>query len=202
MRKNSRVDNAYASAFLKIIFKDLNGNSIRLASDILDFCTLIRLHPDLEKFLSNPLYNDKKKKNFLNDFFGDFLNPLVLNFLNLLCDTRRIFYISSILKVFLEILVKTANSAVIEIEIPTNDNSKMDLKKLNTILSSCLLKNAVFYNTNSKNFSFFRKPLLIYTLKQKSELLGGFTLNFLINSKVVDFSIETKIQKLFKIINF
>lgn len=199
MRKNSKINTAYANALLKIVLKD--ANSIRLVSDILDFCTLIKLNQNLRQFLSNPLYNDKKKKEFLNDFFGDFLNPLVLAFLNVLCDIKEILNISSILKVFLEILIKTANSVVIEIEIPTNENSKMDLKKLNTILSSCLLKTALFSDTNFKSFALFRQPILIYTIKQNSELLGGFTLNFLINSKVVDFSITTKIQKLFKIIN-
>ena len=203
MKQNSSVGNAYAYAFLKVIYKDLNFSSFtHLVSDMLDFCTLINAYPSIEQFLSNPTYDSKKKKQFLNDFFAGSLNPLILNFLNLLCDTKRIIYISSILVVFLEMLLKSTNSYIIEIEVPRTDNYKIDLVKLNLILSNWFLKNKKDAQFDSINFACFKEPLLIYTIKQKSELLGGFRLNFLTESKVVDFSIATKIQKISKVLDY
>lgn len=203
MKQNSSIGNAYAYAFLKVIYKDLNFTSFtHLVSDMLDFCTLINAYPSIEQFLSNPTCDSKKKKQFINDFFGNSLHPLLINFLNLLCDTKRIIYISSILIVFLEMLLKSTNSYIVEIEIPRNENYKIDIVKLNAILSSWFLKNKKNAQFDSINFACFKEPLLIYTIKQNSELLGGFRLNFLTESKIVDFSIATKIQRISKVLDY
>jgi ATP synthase F1 delta subunit len=202
MIQNSRIGDPYAYAFLKVIYKDLNFASFScLISDMLDFCTIFNTYPNIEQFLSNPTYDNKKKKQFLNDFFGQSLNSLLLNFLNLLCDTKRIIYISSILKLFLEFLLKSTNSYVVEIEVPMTNSSKININKLNIILSNWFLKNKKETQFKNINFAYFKEPLLIYTVKQKSELLGGFKLNFLTESKIIDFSISTKISKISKILD-
>ena len=104
MGLSSRVGDAYAYAFLKVIYKDLTFSTFtHLVSDMLDFSTLFNAYPSIEKFLANPTYDAKKKKQFLNEFFGNSLNPLIMNFLNLLCDTKRIGW-----------AVKTINAPVIE----------------------------------------------------------------------------------------
>jgi F0F1-type ATP synthase delta subunit len=201
MIQNSRIGDPYAYAFLKVIYKDLNFASFScLISDMLDFCTIFNTYPNIEQFLSNPTYDNKKKKQFLNDFFGQSLNSLLLNFLNL-CDTKRIIYISSILKLFLEFLLKSTNSYVVEIEVPMTNSSKININKLNIILSNWFLKNKKETQFKNINFAYFKEPLLIYTVKQKSELLGGFKLNFLTESKIIDFSISTKISKISKILD-
>jgi len=91
---------------------------------------------------------------------------------------------------------------IIEIEVPRTENYKIDLVKLNLILSTWFLKNKKDAQFDTINFACFKEPLLIYTIKQKSELLGGFRLNFLTESKVVDFSIATKIQKISKVLDY
>jgi F0F1-type ATP synthase delta subunit len=203
MAKDARIGDAYAYAFLKVIYKDLNFLTFaNLVLDMLDFSTLFNLCPTIGEFLSNPTYENKKKKQFLKDFVGYSLNPLIMNFLNLLCDTKRIIYISSILKVFLEILLKSTNSSIVEIEVPITNNYKIDKTKLNTILCSWFLKNKKASQFNNINFACFKEPLLIYTIKQKAELLGGFRLNFLTESKIVDFSIAGKIQRISKVLDY
>ena len=203
MGLSSRVGDAYAYAFLKVIYKDLTFSTFtHLVSDMLDFSTLFNAYPSIEKFLANPTYDAKKKKQFLNEFFGNSLNPLIMNFLNLLCDTKRIIYLDSILKVFLELLLKSTNSYIIEIQIPNSQNYKVDINKLNIILSNWFIKNKKDVSFEKINFACFKEPLIIYTIKQKPELLGGFILNFLTESKTVDFSIAGKIAKITKVLEY
>jgi len=203
MGLSSRVGDAYAYAFLKVIYKDLTFSTFtHLVSDMLDFSTLFNAYPSIEKFLANPTYDAKKKKQFLNEFFGNSLNPLIMNFLNLLCDTKRIIYLDSILKVFLELLLKSTNSYIIEIQIPNSQNYKVDINKLNVILSNWFIKNKKDVSFEKINFACFKEPLIIYTIKQKPELLGGFILNFLTESKTVDFSIAGKIEKITKVLEY
>jgi len=120
----------------------------------------------------------------------------------LLCDTKRIIYLDSILKVFLELLLKSTNSYIIEIQIPNSQNYKVDINKLNVILSNWFIKNKKDVSFEKTNFACFKEPLIIYTIKQKPELLGGFILNFLTESKTVDFSIAGKIEKITKILEY
>ena len=203
MGLSSRVGDAYAYAFLKVIYKDLTFSTFtHLVADMLDFSTLFNAYPSIEKFLANPTYDAKKKKQFLNEFFGNSLNPLIMNFLNLLCDTKRIIYLDSILKAFLQLLLKSTNSYIIEIQIPNSQNYKVDINKLNIILSNWFIKNKKDVSFEKINFACFKEPLIIYTIKQKPELLGGFILNFLTESKTVDFSIAGKIEKITKVLEY
>jgi F0F1-type ATP synthase delta subunit len=203
MVQNSKSGDPYAYAFLKVIYNELNfSNFSCLVGDMLDLCTIINSYPSIEQFLSNPIYDSNKKKQFLNTFFGQYLNSLVINFLNLLCDTKRIVYISSILKLFLEILLRNTNSSVIEIQLPMIDFCKININRLDIILSTWFSNKKTKKLTQDKNFILFKEPLLIYTIKQKPELLGGFKLNFLTESKIIDFSISTKIQKILKVLEY
>lgn len=203
MGLNSRVVDVYAYAFLKVVYKDLTFSTFtHLVADMLDFSTLFNAYPSIEKFLANPTYDAKKKKQFLNEFFGNSLNPLIMNFLNLLCDTKRIIYLDSILKVFLQLLLKSTNSYIIEIQVPNSQNYKIDINKLNVILSNWFIKNKKDISFEKTNFACFKEPLIVYTIKQKPELLGGFILNFLTESKTVDFSIAGKIEKITKVLEY
>lgn len=203
MVENSKIGDPYAYAFLKVVYSDLNFTNFScLIADILDFCTILNLYPSIQKFLSNPTYDVKKKKELLNDFGGKSLNSLVINFLYLLCDTKRIVYISSILKIFLEIFLKSTNAYLVEIEIPVIEACTIYIDKLNKILSNWFIENQNQVKFNKINFACFKEPLLIYTIKQNSGLLGGFKLNFLTESKTVDFSISTKIQKISRILDY
>jgi F0F1-type ATP synthase delta subunit len=125
-----------------------------------------------------------------------------MNFLNLLCDTKRILNINSILKLFLEILLKSTNSYVVELEVSNIKNYKLDLNNLSLILSNWFSKTRKFNEFENINFSCFKEPIIIFTVKQTPEILGGFKLNFLTESKVIDFSILGKIQKIAKVLKY
>lgn len=120
----------------------------------------------------------------------------------MLCDTKRIIYISSIIKVFLEILLKSTNSYIVEIQVPMKNFCKINIDKLNSILSKWFSKKKIETQFEQINFNYFKEPFLIYTIKQKPELLAGFTLNFMTESKIIDLSVSTKIQKISKILDY
>jgi hypothetical protein len=82
------------------------------------------------------------------------------------------------------------------------DSCKININKLNKILSNWFSKKKRDTQFENQSFTSFKEPFLIYTVKQKSELLGGFRLNFLTESKIVDFAISTKIQKISKILEY
>jgi F0F1-type ATP synthase delta subunit len=48
----------------------------------------------------------------------------------------------------------------------------------------------------------FDKSLVIFTVKEVPGLLGGFRLNFVTDSKVIDFSIAGKIKRLAAVLNY
>lgn len=203
MGVDSKVGDAYAYALLKVLYKDLNFSSFTsLVSDMLDFAALFNTCPTIEEFLANPTYSAKQKKQFLNDFFGTSLNPIIMNFLNLLCDTKRIIYISSITNLFLEILLKSTGSHIVEVQIPTVDGYKLDINKLNSVLSDWFAKNTKSTEIETINSSCFKEPLVIFTVKETPELLGGFRLNFVTDSKVIDYSIAGKIKRIATVLDY
>jgi len=203
MGLDSRVGDAYAYALLKVLYKDLNFSSFTgIVSDMLDFANLFNTCPSIEEFLANPTYSTKQKKQFLNDFFGTSLNPIIMNFLNLLCDTKRIIYISSIVNVFLDILLKSTDSHIVEVQIPVVEGYKLDIEKLNTVLSNWFTKSSKSNQVETINSSCFKEPLVIFTIKETPELLGGFRLNFVTDSKVIDFSIAGKIKRIATVLEY
>jgi ATP synthase F1 delta subunit len=202
-KKDSKVGDAYAYALLKVLYKDINIKSFsELVFDIIDFSIIFKTFPSINEFLSNPTYDKKKKKQFLSEFFDSSLSPVLMNFLNLLCDSKRIIYISSILKLFLEILLKTTNSYTVEIEIPFIEEYKLDLKKLNNVLSDWFIKNKKTNQVQTIKFNCFKNPFILFVVKEKPELLGGFKINFLSESKVIDYSIAGKIVKIAKVLDY
>jgi len=203
MGLDSRVGDAYAYALLKVLYKDLkSSNFTSLVGDMLDFSTLFNTCPSMEEFLANPTYSTKQKKQFLNDFFGTSLNPIIMNFLNLLCDTKRIIYISSIVNLFLEILLKSTNSHIVEVQVPTIENCKLDINKLQGVLSDWFTKSEKSNQVEITDSGFFKEPLVILTVKEAPELLGGFRLNFVTDSKVIDFSIAGKIKRIASVLEY
>jgi F0F1-type ATP synthase delta subunit len=132
MGKNFKAGDAYAYALLKVLYNETDKEKSfkGLVSDILDFVMVLKTCPTIEEFLANPTYSVKQKKDFLKEFFGNSLNIVIMNFLNVLCDSKRIINISLITNLFLELLLKNTNSHLVEIQTPLIKDYKLDIKKL------------------------------------------------------------------------
>lgn len=199
MTFNLRINDSYAYAFFKILSeKSLDFNSFSgLVSDIVDISTLMNISTNFGNFLSNPMYSSTKKKQLLNDFLRDSLSPIVVNFLNLLCDTKKIININSIFNYLLEIVLKSTNSYIVEIQVSDANNFKLDIKKLDIILANWFLSKRILEDFK---IPFFPYPMIFFTVQKMPKIVGGFNLNIITESKVIDFSITGKIQRITKVL--
>jgi len=62
---------------------------------------LINSSPDLQKFLGDPLIPAGKRKEVIRQVIGDQIHPLMMNFLMLLVDKKRILFLETICQEYL-----------------------------------------------------------------------------------------------------
>lgn len=79
---------------------------------------------DLQSFLENPTLVADQKRPVVQQVFGSGINPLILNFLNLLLDRNRISYLDGILNRFQVLVRQLRNIALAEVTtaVPLNDS--------------------------------------------------------------------------------
>jgi F-type H+-transporting ATPase subunit delta len=85
------------------------GENIRSLISILDESA------EFKAFLGNPLLKPEEKKAVLRQVVGEQINHLLLNFLLLLVDRRRIVFIEGICQKYLELLRKLNNTVLAEV---------------------------------------------------------------------------------------
>jgi F-type H+-transporting ATPase subunit delta len=187
-----KIANPYAEAFfqlgLSLYIKDDNPDIFyKLIFDIQDLLKLISDAPELESFLQNPLNSAQSKKAVLEKALKNKISPNTMNFLNLLVDKKRIGYIESIGKKFLEkaydfVCIKFVEVwSVIEI---TPKQQKALISKINDMLGPVFTEPYV-QSTNIQ-----------LTLRIDKKILGGLVIK--IGSKVIDLSLRGELQRLGK----
>ncbi|MBZ8179365.1 ATP synthase F1 subunit delta [Oscillatoria salina] len=87
---------------------------------------LLENSSELNEFLSNPVVKDEDKKAVLRRIGGEEFDPLLMNFLMLLVDKRRIIFIEEICQQYLELLRKLNNAVLAEVSSAAelNDEQK------------------------------------------------------------------------------
>ena len=187
-----KIANPYAEAFfqlgLSLYIKDDNPDIFyKLIFDIQDLLKLLAETPELESFLQNPLNSAGSKKAVLEKALKDKISPNTLNFLNLLVDKKRIGYIDSIGRRFLEkaydfVCIKFVEVwSVIEL---TPKQQKALINKINDMLGPVFTEPYV----QSANIQL--------TLRIDKKILGGLVIK--IGSKVMDLSLRGELQRLGK----
>ena len=187
-----KIANPYAEAFfqlgLSLYIKDDNPDIFyKLIFDIQDLLKLLSETPELESFLQNPLNPAQSKKVVLEKALKNKISPNTMNFLNLLIDKKRIGYIDSIGKKFLEkaydfVCIKFVEVwSVIEL---TPKQQKALINKINDMLGPVFTEPYV----QSANIQL--------TLRIDKKILGGLVI--LIGSKVIDLSLRGELQRLGK----
>lgn len=187
-----KIANPYAEAFfqlgLSLYIKDENPDIFyKLIFDIQDLLKLLSESPELESFLQNPLNSIEAKKNILDKCLGKKISPNTMNFLNLLVDKKRIGYIDSIGKKFLEKAYDFVCIKFVEvwstIEL-TSKQQKALSNKINHMLGPIFTEPHV----QSANIQL--------TLRIDKKILGGIVIK--IGSKVIDLSLRGELQRLGK----
>ena len=187
-----KIANPYAEAFfqlgLSLYIKDENPDIFyKLIFDIQDLLKLLSESPELERFLQNPLNSIEAKKNILDKCLSKKISPNTMNFLNLLVDKKRIGYIDSIGKKFLEKAYDFVCIKFVEvwstIEL-TSKQQKALINKINNMLGPIFTEPHV----QSANIQL--------TLRIDKKILGGLVIK--IGSKVIDLSLRGELQRLGK----
>jgi F-type H+-transporting ATPase subunit delta len=187
-----KIANPYAEAFfqlgLSLYIKDDNPDIFyKLIFDIQDLLKLLSETPELESFLQNPLHSPESKKVVLEKALKNKISPNTMNFLNLLIDKKRIGYIESIGKKFLEkaydfVCIKFVEVwSVIEL---TPKQQKALINKINDMLGPVFTE------------PYIQAANIQLTLRIDKKILGGLVIK--IGSKVIDLSLRGELQRLGK----
>lgn len=187
-----KIANPYAEAFfqlgLSLYIKDDNPDIFyKLIFDIQDILKILSETPELEAFLQNPINPAEVKKSVLEKALKNKISDNTLNFLNLLIDKKRIGYINSIGKKFLEKAYDFVCIKFVEVwstvEL-TPKQQKALINKINEMLGPVFTEPYV----QSANIQL--------TLRIDKKILGGLVIK--IGSKVIDLSLRGELQQLGK----
>ena len=134
--ENKIVAQRYANALMEFSGEKLSKEDI--FSQIKDVQTSLNNSDDLQKVMSSPIVSNDEKKGVINKIFGNNINEIILNFLNLLIDKNRFNIFNSIVKEYKNELNR--QNGLLEIKIVSaielNDNEKAMIKvKLQKILN-------------------------------------------------------------------
>ena len=187
-----KIANPYAEAFfqlgLSLYIKEDNPDIFyKLIFDIQDLLKLLSSSPELESFLENPLNSAESKKLVLAKCLNNKLSANTMNFLNLLVDKKRIGFIDSIGKIFLEKAYEFVCIKFVEVWSTIELSSKQQkalIKKINDMLGPVFTEPYV----QSANIQL--------TLRIDKKILGGLIIK--IGSKVIDLSLRGELQRLGK----
>jgi F-type H+-transporting ATPase subunit delta len=110
---NSEVAEPYAQALMSV------AQSNRLVDDfaetLRDLNTLIEESPDLQAFIASPIVQESDKKAVIQRILGRRADPYLVNFMMLLVDKRRIFYLTAICEQYLSLYRRLTNTVLAEV---------------------------------------------------------------------------------------
>lgn len=171
-----KVARRYANAFLQI---GIEQNILdRILEDVLTIYDTIQNSRELKLFLRSPIIKSDEKRTALNAIFDSSVEPLTMQFLELITKKGRENLIEQIMKAFIDLYKKY--SGIIDIDVFTAmempDSTRADLKK--ALEQTTRLKVDLNYNKDSG-------------------LIGGMAVR--IDDTVIDGTIKHKIDQLRKL---
>lgn len=190
-----KIADPYAEAFFQLgldLYIKTNNPDIfyKLIFDIQDFLELLSQTPELDTFLKNPLNTTTLKKNILEKVLENKLSLYTINFLNLLIDKKRINSIESIGKRFLDKAYEFVCIKFVEVWSTIELNQKQQevlIQKITSILGPSFTE------------PFVQSSNIQLTLIIDKKILGGLVIK--IDSKVIDLSLRSELQRLSKELN-
>jgi F-type H+-transporting ATPase subunit delta len=146
------------------------------AADMRFIAEVLRATPELCQFLANPVIKAEAKKNLLQQVFADQIHPLLLNALKLLTDRRRIMFLGTVCRRFLDLQRKLQNIVLAEVTtaIPLTEAQQQSIRE--------------------RVMDFTRASGVELQTAQDPELLGGVVIK--IGSQVIDLSLRGQLRRL------
>ncbi len=110
---SSEIVEPYAEALMSLAqSQDLTD---QIGQDVDSLLSFLRESEELRQFLASPLVKAELKKAVLRQVTGEQLHPYVLNFLMLLVDRRRIFFLEGICQHYQALLRKLNHTVLAEV---------------------------------------------------------------------------------------
>ena len=151
------------------------GDLEKIETDIKIFKSLLENSLELKNFLSNPTQSINNQNN-VNDLLSKKFNfsKNLKNFLSLLIEKRRIFFVSKIIDSFLKLCSKKRGEVKASL-ISSKELSESELESISKDLSSSM------------------GSIIKFDYKIDKELIGGLKLQ--LGSFMIDTSIKNKLKK-------
>lgn len=174
-----KVATPYAEALLEIAQK--MGIMGKVTDDLSLVSDTISKSLDLQALISNPLISIQAKQNVLNQIFSEQVDNVILKFLLVLVQRRRINLLSMIIEKYLDLAYKVESITIAEVFtsiVFTEDQEKALADKIKVM-------------TNSKNVKLL--------MNVDSSLIAGFIIK--IGSKIIDTSLSGKLKQITTYLN-
>ncbi|MCU0567875.1 MAG: ATP synthase F1 subunit delta [Oculatellaceae cyanobacterium Prado106] len=114
----AEIAEPYAQALMSVAQK--NDLVDRFSEDVNSLLNLLKESPEFLTFLENPLVSDDTKKGVLNQVLGEGAHPFLANFLRVLVDRRRIFFIEDVCQQFQTLVRQLRKSVLAEVTSAVN----------------------------------------------------------------------------------
>ena len=171
------IQNQIAKKYSQALFSlaEENNEFVKFKEELNEINEAISEHDELRNVFFHPRIEIKEKKKILEKIFSEKFSKDILNFLNLLIDKRRIFYIEAIIEQFNNLVNKREDILEVEvvsaIELEEKLQNKLEGKLEDELNYEVILKNVV-----------------------DPEILGGLILK--IGDKIIDGSIQNELNTL------
>nr|YP_010197580.1 ATP synthase CF1 subunit delta [Gracilaria flabelliformis subsp. simplex]UAD85996.1 ATP synthase CF1 subunit delta [Gracilaria flabelliformis subsp. simplex] len=153
----------------------------KVNEDLFLISEILKESKELKTFFYNPLITTEVKKNVVNELFNNQVHSLVIRFLLVLIDRRRITLLDIIINKYLELVYQLQSIVVAEILTPI----------ILTDIQQSALINKIRDITNSKEVK------LVITIEPT--LIAGFIIK--IGSKTIDTSLHGRLKQISAYLN-
>nr|YP_010198603.1 ATP synthase CF1 subunit delta [Gracilaria pacifica]UAD87019.1 ATP synthase CF1 subunit delta [Gracilaria pacifica] len=175
----SKVAMPYAEALIE----SANDASVldQVNQDLSTISDILKESKELKIFFDNPLIAIEVKKNVVNELFANQVHILVIRFLLVLIDRRRITLLDNIINKYLELVYQLQSIVVAEILTPiilTDAQQSALINKIRDVTNSKIVK-------------------LVITIKPT--LIAGFIIK--IGSKTIDTSLHGRLKDISAYLN-
>ena len=172
MSDNYTYSRPYAEAAFKIALEE---NTIDLWSDSLRILSAVISDGEIKAILANPKIESHQCISLLSSFLSDSSDKNIVNFIKLLMENKRIFFINEISEIFEEIKSKHNKVLIAEVE----SSYKLTSDQLESLTK--LLEN--------KFKSDFKVEEVV-----NADLIAGIRVK--VNDHVIDLSLQNKLEQM------
>lgn len=119
---SSQIAEPYAQALMSVA--QSSNQTEKFGEDLRSLLGLLENSQELRDFIINPVVQESKKKAVLQRIMEEEASPYLMNFLRLLVDKRRIFFLEAIAAQYLALLRKLNNTVLGEVTSATPLNEE------------------------------------------------------------------------------